>query len=40
MRNLDRNAGNTGGVAGQMDEFYAAQPLRSNAPFQKTGATD
>jgi hypothetical protein len=38
-KNLDRDAGNTGGVAMRLDEFYAAHPLRGNAPIQKSGAT-
>jgi hypothetical protein len=40
MQNLDRGTGDTGGMALWRDEFYAAQPLRSNAPIQKSGATD
>jgi len=40
MQNLDRNTGDTGGVAGPIDEFYAAQPLCRNAPIQKSRATD
>jgi hypothetical protein len=39
MQNLDRGKGDTGGVAILISEFYAARPLRSNAPIQKSGAT-
>jgi len=39
-KNLDRSAGDTGGVATRMAEYYAVRPLRSNAPIQKPGATD
>jgi hypothetical protein len=40
MHDLDRGTGDAGGMALWIHEFYAAQPLSSNAPIQKSGATD